>query len=152
MRFSGVISAKLDAKGRVFFPSSFRKLLGDADVELVLKRNAYQPCLTVYPSRVWDAEVDALSRHLNRWNPREAMVFRRFMAETETFCLDAAGRFILPRYLAQAVGIDRELVFVGVDDRVELWGKERAAEPFIADTDYADALAELLGGEHPGTE
>lgn len=146
MRFTGIIPAKSDAKGRVFFPSAFRKQLRNAEAPLVLKRDAYQPCLTVYPQEAWEEEVATLSARLNRWNPAEAMVFRRFMAEAECFTLDAAGRFLLPRHLLQAADIGRELVFVGVGDRVELWSKERAAQPFLSDADYADALSRLLGG------
>ena len=34
-RFSGVITAKLDAKGRVFFPSAFRRQLQAAEIDFV---------------------------------------------------------------------------------------------------------------------
>ena len=39
-RFSGVITAKLDAKGRVFFPSAFRRQLQYAEDD----RNQYLDC------------------------------------------------------------------------------------------------------------
>ena len=44
MRFTGTIEAKADAKGRVFFPAMFRKVLASAGEEqLVLSRDAFQP-------------------------------------------------------------------------------------------------------------
>ena len=50
MRFTGTIEAKADAKGRVFFPAMFRKVLASAGEEqLVLSRDAFQPCLVLYP-------------------------------------------------------------------------------------------------------
>ena len=49
MRFVGTIDAKLDVKGRVFLPSDFRKQLAGSDQQLVLKRDAYQPCLVSIP-------------------------------------------------------------------------------------------------------
>lgn len=55
MRFTGTIDAKLDAKGRVFLPSDFRKQLAESDPRLVLKRDVYQPCLVIYPYAVWNA-------------------------------------------------------------------------------------------------
>lgn len=149
MRFTGMTQAKLDAKGRVFFPSAFRRQLPAADAEFVLKRDVYQSCLVVYPREVWDAEVDELTRRLNRWNPKEAMLLRRFLAEAETFVLDGNGRFLVPRHLLDAAGLSHEVVFVGVDDRVELWDKARAASLFVSDEEYADGLAAAMGGPAP---
>lgn len=97
MRFTGTIDAKLDAKGRVFLPSDFRKQLAESDPRLVLKRDVYQPCLVIYPYAVWNAEVDALRAKLNRWDPRQAMLFRQFLANVEVFTLDGNGRFLISR-------------------------------------------------------
>ena len=42
MRFTGTIEAEADAKGRVFFPAMFRKVLASAGEEqLVLSRDAF---------------------------------------------------------------------------------------------------------------
>lgn len=146
MRFSGTISAKLDAKGRVFFPSVYRRQLAAAEADFVLKRDAYQPCLVVYPREVWDREVDELARRLNRWDPRQAMLFRRFLAEAEPLTLDASGRLLIPRRLLTALGLTHEVVFVGVDDRVEVWPKTAGDLPFGPDDDYAADLAAAMGG------
>ena len=146
MRFSGSISAKLDAKGRVFLPSVYRKLLPDADMELVLKRDTYQSCLVIYPGNIWEAEVDTLRQRLNRWNPQEAMVFRQYLADAETFSLDANGRFLIPKRLLKIAEIERELTFVGVDDRIEIWSKTRAEQPFMSQNELSEALQKLVGG------
>ena len=54
MRFVGNIEAKADAKGRVFFPSVFRKLLSAAGEErLIMRKDIFQPCLVLYPESVW---------------------------------------------------------------------------------------------------
>ena len=71
MRFTGTIEAKADAKGRVFFPAMFRKVLASAGEEqLVLSRDAFQPCLVLYPRSVWDEQLDSLRAGLSRWNAR----------------------------------------------------------------------------------
>lgn len=144
MRFSGTIPARTDAKGRVFFPSVYRRLLSAEEQEFVLRRDVYEPCLVVYPRKVWEREVDGLRRRLNRWNPREAMLLRQFMADAEVFGLDANGRFLIPKRLLQAAGIVHELVFVGMDDRLELWSKERMERPFVEAADFGAALEKLM--------
>lgn len=145
MRFSGIISAKVDTKGRVFLPSAFRKQLPEEDMAFVIKRDVHQPCLVIYPRKVWDAEVDMLTSRLNRWNPREAMVLRQFLADAETFVLDNNGRLLLSRRLMQATDIDKEVMFLGMDDRIEIWNKNRGSKPFISDEDFGRIIEELMG-------
>lgn len=145
MRFIGTTDAKLDAKGRVFLPSDFRKQLAESDQQLVLKRDAFQPCLVLYPHSVWNAEVDALRARLNRWDPRQAMIFRQFLADVETFTLDSNGRFIVPRRHIEACGFtNRTVRFMGVDDRIELWSIEQAEACLLAPDCYGQSLAELM--------
>lgn len=144
MRFSGTIPTRTDVKGRVFFPSAYRRQLSAEEQEFVLRRDVYEPCLVVYPRKVWEREVDELRRRLNRWNPREAMLLRQFMADAEVFGLDASGRFLIPKRLLQAAGIVHELVFVGMDDRLELWSRERMERPFVESADFGAALERLM--------
>lgn len=144
MRFSGTVNAKLDAKGRVFLPSDFRKQLGEADGgRLVLRRDVYQPCLTVYPYAVWEAEVDLLRMRLNLWKPQEAMLFRQFLAEIEPVTPDANGRILIPKRLLQACHITRAVSFIGVDDRIEIWGMEEKDRSFFAPEQFAQAMEQL---------
>ena len=57
MRFLGNIEAKTDAKGRVFLPAIFRKVLQAASEEsLVMRKDVFQPCLVLYPESVWNEE------------------------------------------------------------------------------------------------
>lgn len=144
MKFTGKISAKLDAKGRVFFPAAFRKLLAEGEGEFVLRRDVYQPCLVIYPISVWEEEVGLLRQRLNRWNPKEAMVFRQFMADAETMSLDASGRFLLSRRLLDIAQISKELVFIGVDDRIEVWSKELTEQSFLSAEDFGQSLENLM--------
>lgn len=140
MGFTGTISAKLDAKGRVFFPSEFRKILPDEDSALIVRRDLYQPCLVVYPRCAWNEELTWFRQNLNRRIFHEAMLFRQFMAEVELLTLDASGRFLIPKHLLQAARIDGAVVFLGVDDRVEIWSPEVKNACFLPDADLAKVM------------
>ena len=144
MRYTGTINAKLDAKGRVFFPAAFRKQMAEGEGEFVLRRDIYQPCLVIYPTFVWENEVEILRRRLNRWNRQEAMIFRQFLADAESMTLDSSGRFLLSKRLLKIAEIDKELVFVGMDDRIEIWSKEKMDEPFVSAEDFGNALQKLM--------
>ena len=73
------------------------------------------------------------------------MLFRQFLAVVELLTLDTSGRFLVPRPLPQARSIDHTVRFIGVDDRVELWGAEQAAQAFLQPDDFAAAMEQLMG-------
>lgn len=150
IQFLGNIEAKTDAKGRVFLPAVFRKQLQAVSEErLVLRKDVYQDCLVLYPERVWFETQEQLRLSLNRWNARQQMIFRQFVSDAEVVIPDANGRILLPkRYLLMA-GIRSDVRFIGVDDTIEIWAKERADKPFMPAEEFGRALEELLGAEKP---
>lgn len=143
MRFTGTIHARLDAKGRVFFPSAYRKALGGGEARFVLKRDVYQPCLVVYPYDVWEQEVGELQARLNRWNPAESMLLRQFLSDVEVFSLDANGRFLIPKRFKET-GIRQEVAFVGLDDRIEVWDKAVLEKAFLDADAFKSGLQEIM--------
>lgn len=145
MRFCGTQQARRDAKSRVFFPAAFRKQAGaGSDARFVMKRDVHEACLVIYPPDVWEEEVALLGRRLNRWDRRQAMLLRQFMADIEEIALDAQGRFILPQRLAAACGIGADVTFIGMDDRIELWPSERLATPFVGADEFSQSLGSLM--------
>ena len=144
MRFLGNIEAKIDSKGRVFLPASFRKELQAAGEEsLVVRKDVFQPCLVLYPESVWNEQMDSLRSRLSRWDRGEQQLFRRFVAEVEPVALDGNGRFLIPkRCLAQA-GIDADVRFIGMGDTIEIWAAG-ACQSSGDDGDLGEELQKLL--------
>ena len=148
MRFLGNIEAKTDAKGRVFLPAVFRKQLQAASEErLVLRKDVHQQCLVLYPESVWFATQEELRQRLNKWNARHRMIFRQFVSDAEVVVPDGNGRILLPKRYLQMAGIAGEVRFIGMDDTIEIWAKERTEQPFMAPDEFSQALDELLGSE-----
>lgn len=148
MRFLGNIEAKTDAKGRVFLPAVFRKQLQAASEErLVLRKDVHQQCLVLYPESVWFATQEELRQRLNKWNARHRMIFRQFVSDAEVVVPDGNGRILLPKRYLQMAGIAGEVRFIGMDDTIEIWAKERTEQPFMAPGEFSQALDELLGSE-----
>ena len=147
-KFLGNIEAKADAKGRVFIPAVFRKQLQAASEErLVLRKDVFQECLVLYPESVWFETQDQLRRSLNRWNAAQQAVFRQFVCDAEVVVPDGNGRILIPRRYLQMAGIRDEVRFIGMDNTIEIWAKERAELPFMEAEDFSQALQEVLGEE-----
>lgn len=146
MRFLGNSEAKTDAKGRVFLPAVFRKQLQAASEEcLILRKDTYQDCLVLYPESVWNEQMNELRSKLNRWNSRHQMIFRQFVSDVEIIMLDGNGRFLIPKRYLKLAGIQEEVRFIGMDDTIEIWSRERADKPFIAPEEFERELEEIMG-------
>ena len=145
MRFLGSIEAKADAKGRFFFPASFRRLLQTASEEkLILRKDIFQNCLTIYPENVWNEQLNQLRNRLNRWNAAEQSLFRQFISDVEILTLDTNGRILIPKRYMKAVGINQDARFIGMDDIIELWSRESSDKPFVETEIFSREIEKLM--------
>ena len=134
----------MDAKGRLFLPAEYRRQLEDGERKFVLRSDANAPCLVLYPNATWRADVAEVLARLNRWVPEEAQVLRQFMGDVEQVELDGNGRILIPRRLQGMLGEDRNVCFVGLGDRLELWAAAEAEKPFMQPDDYARTLQQIM--------
>ena len=119
-QFLGNFEAKADAKGRIFVPAAFRKLLQSQGEEwFVLRKDIFQNCLVLYPGSVWEKEIEILRSKLNKWNKTEQQVFRQFVLDAERLEMDGNGRILVSKRYLELAEIDTHVRFLGVDNRSE---------------------------------
>lgn len=148
IRFLGNIEAKTDTKGRVFIPASFRRQLQAASEErLVLRKDVFQDCLVLYPESVWFNTQEQLRQRLNKWNARHQQIFRQFVSDAEIVVPDGNGRILLPKRYLQMAGIQSDVRFIGMDNTIEIWAKEKTEQPFMQPEAFGEALQEAFGEE-----
>ena len=144
-RFLGNIEAKTDAKGRVFLPAAFRKVLQASGQEaLVMRKDVFQNCLKLYPESVWNEQMDLLRSKLNRYNRQHQEILRQFVSDAERIELDGNGRFLIGKRYLQLAGIDRDVKFLGMDDTIEIWAAEKAEKPFMEAELFGEALEDVM--------
>lgn len=145
MRFFGNYSGKVDAKGRAFLPAAFRKVLEAEDVRrLVLRPDTTQKCLAIYPESVWQQLEDELKQKLDMWNPLHVDLHRRFVNGGEMFELDANGRFLITKKKKERAGIRQDIVFLAVNDRIEVWDKDEYDRHFNDDADLGELIMKAM--------
>ena len=71
---------------------------------------------------------------------------RLFFSYTSRVQLDASGRLLLPEKLRNLAGIQKEVVMIGVRDRVEIWSTERWDAFEAANGDAFEDLESVLTG------
>jgi MraZ protein len=148
MRFIGDYTAKTDAKGRVFLPAQFRRVLEtEGEDKLVLRNDLFQNCLVLCPESVWNAELDDLKSKLNRYNNKHQMMWRRFVANAELVELDSNGRFLIGKRKLEFAGIKSEVRFLAVDERIEVWDKDALEKVLSEGESLGQEFENLLGDE-----
>ena len=145
MRFIGNIEAKSDSKGRVFLPACFRRILqGGGCDKVMLRKDVYQDCLVIYPEDSWNRQLDLLRSRLDKWNAGHQMIFRQFVADVEEINIDASGRILLPKRYMKMAGIQQEVRFIGMDDTIEIWAKEKVEAPFMSPEEFGRELEKIM--------
>lgn len=149
MRFLGNIEAKTDAKGRVFLPATFRKVLQTGgDESLVLRKDVHQACLVLYPMSAWNSRMDTLLERVNEFDDESQMLLRQYVSAAEELTLDGNGRFLIPRRYLEAAEIKQSVRFIGMNDTIEIWAAEKVEKPFLPQAEFAAKMKELMvGGE-----
>ena len=148
MRFLGNIEAKIDVKGRAFFPAAFRKILqAENEERLVMRKDVHQLCLVLYPESVWNEQMDALRQRLNRWNKAHQQVFRQFVSEVEVLSLDGNGRFLVPKRYLKLAQIEQDIKFVGMGDTIEIWSSNLAEQSMMDAEEFSRAIEELMSDD-----
>ena len=146
MRFIGDYGAKTDAKGRAFLPAPFRKILdAEGEKNLVLRSDVFQKCLVLYPESVWNAQLDSLRAQVNQWNSKQQMMLRKFEADAEPIELDSNGRLLISKRKLQYAGIESEVRFLAMVDRIEIWSKQALEELMSSTDDLGHEMEEAFG-------
>lgn len=137
--FKGRFTHTLDAKNRTIIPAKLRVELGDVFVITV----GLEGCLYIYPNQEWELFVSELQKLPGHKEARDLR--RKFMSNASDCEADKQGRFLIPAELCKEAGLDKELVFSGNINKIELWSKERwdkIDETFGNMDEVADRMAE----------
>ncbi|PYQ32014.1 MAG: division/cell wall cluster transcriptional repressor MraZ [Acidobacteria bacterium] len=123
--------AKIDEKGRLKVPSSFRKIIEErygADCFITSTDGEHA---LVYPLPVWFDFQSRLAKV-----PSTSQARRRLMERVNYFgqvsTLDAQGRVLVPAVLRDVAGITEDVVVLGSQDHLIVWNEERMKKRLTA--------------------
>lgn len=145
--FIGDYHCKLDEKGRVLFPSAFKKQMGSSgDDKFVVKKDIFEKCLVLFPMSEWERQNKIIRSKLNPYNKEHNQFLRGFYRGTAELELDANNRLLLPKRLLEMVDIDKEIAMAGQNGKIEIWAKENYLRMDVKEDDFAQLAEKILGG------
>ena len=144
--FIGKYEAKADAKGRIFIPSAYRKLLPDGEKErVVIRKDAENDCLVVFPESIWNAKVEDFKSKLDEWNSVDQLLLMQFVSDAEWLDIDSQGRILISKKNLLAIGVENsDFLFVGMIDRFAIWSKLKYEQARMSTVDFAALLKERM--------
>ncbi|HSW07489.1 division/cell wall cluster transcriptional repressor MraZ [Aquabacterium sp.] len=133
--FQGTSALSLDVKGRINVPARHRELLmATTNGELTLTKHPVG-CLLVFPRPAWEQFREKLMTL-----PMSADGWRRiFIGSAVDVDVDGAGRLSVSPELRAAAGLVKDVLLLGMGQRLELWDVAR----------HAAHEAETMAGEMP---
>ena len=125
--FIGEYSYSLDTKGRVNIPSKFRQSLSEDNENTFVITRGMDSCIWIYPLTQWKMIENNL-RNLSSLSK----IHRTFVRNTARYAspstYDKQGRIILTPSLIEYAGLDKELLIIGMVNKMEIWNPDRLKE------------------------
>lgn len=150
-RFRGESQHKVDNKGRVSIPASFRRVLEAGDPnwqnggtpELVIvygdSRRNFLECYTMDAIDEVDSKIDALPRG----SMERKMLQRLFHGQSFPTSVDETGRLVLPAKLRSKIDLEGEAFFIAAGDTFQIWKPETyETEEKAREEEWLDDLPE----------
>ena len=132
VRFRGESLNKVDNKGRVSIPASFRRVLqaGDPSSEdgkpagiVIVYGPATRKYLECYTLEAI-AEVDEKISRLPRGSKPRRILERIFSGQSHQTVVDEGGRLVLPPKCRDKIGLEDSAYFIASGDTFQIWKPE----------------------------
>lgn len=140
--FLGEFQHTVDGKHRITLPAKFRDQFADG----LIMTKGFENCLFVFSKTEWPRIEDKI-RSLALLKKDARMLSRFFFGGAAEDSPDKNGRVVIPEHLRTFAELDRDVVVVGVSNRLEIWSKDNwgkyVAEAGQSYEDTAEDLADL---------
>ncbi|MBL4771281.1 MAG: division/cell wall cluster transcriptional repressor MraZ [Planctomycetes bacterium] len=124
--FCGESNHSVDSKKRVFVPKRFQQGLpmDSQGSRVAVLTRGLDGCLYLFPEKGFNRAIQRLNTEA--FAPKEALRLQRLIfSVSQRITLDGSGRLLLPAKLVAMAGISKDVVMVGVMDRIEIWSADR---------------------------
>ncbi|SEJ63616.1 MraZ protein [Propionispira arboris] len=108
----------VDVKGRIILPADFREELGTT----FIITKGLDRCLFVYHQSEWKILSEKL-KQLPLSKPEARAFVRFFFSGARQLECDKQSRFLVPGNLRDYAMLEKDVVLIGVSNRIEIWNK-----------------------------
>ena len=141
--FYGEYIHAIDRKGRLILPAKFREVAKSHFVERFFVTRGLDKCLFMFPEEEWRTQENKFKAL--PFTKQQARTFNRlYFSGAVEVVFDNQGRVLLPQYLKDFAEIKKDVVIVGVSNRIEIWAKDKWQEFYGSSRQSFEEIAEKL--------
>lgn len=122
--FYGAHEHTIDRKGRLIIPSKFRELCKEHLVERLYATRGLDGCLFLFAEEEWRL-LESRFKSVSFTRAEGRQFNRLFFSGACEVIPDKQGRILLPKELKDYAQLKRDVIVVGVSNRLEIWALER---------------------------
>jgi MraZ protein len=126
--FRGRFEHTIDAKGRVSLPAKYREILSSSSNDRLIVTN-FDSCLLAYPYDEW-VKLEEKFSQLSIMEEDSQNFLHYFISGAAEATIDKLGRILIPPLLRKHAGLEKDIVFVGLIKKIQIWDKARWDEKF----------------------
>lgn len=136
----GTYYHQLDQKNRFRIPSKLKEGIGN-DLVLTIGSGG---ALELFSSQELDELVLSKMNGISLFDETAQKSLRILLSSAHSLEVDNQGRYLLPQSLKSYAGIEKDIVIIGVGNRVEIWAKE-VWDKYTSNLDTSKELEALKG-------
>ncbi len=141
--FYGEFKHSIDRKGRLIIPSKFREAFKELYTEKLYVTRGLDTCLFLFSEEEWRAQ-ETKFKAMSFTKAQHRKFNRLFFSGAAEVMPDKQGRILIPNYLKQFAGITKDVVSVGVSNRIEIWSEDKWQDYYKNSKGSFEELAENL--------
>jgi len=122
--FLGQYEHSIDDKGRLTIPARFRELL---TAEGAYVTQGFDRNLMVITTSAFE-ELYQRVNQMSMTDLNARLLKRLIFSSADRVEVDKAGRILIPQFLRQAIGLNGDVIIVGVGDYFEIWSRDLWSE------------------------
>ena len=141
--FYGEYYHQLDRKGRLVLPSKVREAAKSNFVDKFFITRGLDKCIFMFSEDEWRSQEQKFKSM--SFTKSESRKFNRlYFSGAAEIAYDKQGRILIPQYLKDFAQIKKEVVVIGVSNRLEIWSRDIWVEFYSASRDAFEEISEKL--------
>ncbi|MCG2714435.1 MAG: division/cell wall cluster transcriptional repressor MraZ [Candidatus Omnitrophica bacterium] len=141
--FYGEFEHSIDRKGRLILPAKFREVAKAQFVEKFFVTRGLDKCLFMFSEEEWRSQENKFKTM--SFTKQQSRTFNRLLfSGAQDVAFDKQGRILLPQYLKDFADIKKDVMIVGVSNRIEIWAKDAWNDFYKNSRQSFEEIAEKL--------
>ncbi len=126
------------------FPAELRAQSGSLTTQYMVHKDVYTNSLEIFTLEEWAKHSEAVRQKMNPLSHKGSIAWEMFNRHRAIVVPDEKnGRILIPKYLLEMIGVQKEVVFMGLDYKIKLCARENAGNG-MSEAEFSELYDQLM--------